>query len=140
VAKEQQLLPRIQQSSASTVLTGNHHVWTFILESSRVQLLWDLYVILATLVDGKCMLCVVGFFDFDYIALTSISYCFQDVLGVGMHYASSACPMPLDQDSRRSWRIFNDGRSDEPCKQHISLVSLLTLLLSSSISPSESFG
>ncbi len=56
VVKEQQLLPRIQQSSASTVLTGNHHVWTFILEST-----------LTALVDGKCMLCVVGFFEFDHI-------------------------------------------------------------------------
>jgi hypothetical protein len=80
------------------------------------------------------MLFVVGFFEFDCIALTSISYCFQDVLGVGMHCVSSACPMSLEQDGRRSWRTFNDGRSDEPCKQYISLVSLLTLLLSSSIS------
>jgi hypothetical protein len=99
--KEQQLLPRIQQSSASTVLTGNHHVWAF--------------------------------------ALTSISYCFQDVLGVGMHCASPACPMSVEQDRRRFWRIFNDGRSDEPCKQHISLVSLLTLLLFSLILPFRIF-
>ena len=56
-----------------------------------------------------------------------------------MHCASSACPMSVEQDSRRSWRIFHDSRSDELCKQHISLVSLLTLLLSSSISPFRIF-